>query len=38
MELERDYAIVYRLRGGRIVRLEYFNDRRRALAAAGLDG
>ena len=37
MELERDDAIVYRLRGGRIVRLEYFNDRRRALAAAGLD-
>ena len=37
MELERDDAIVYRLRDGRIVRLEYFNDRRRALAAAGLD-
>ena len=37
MELERDDAIVYRIQDGRIVRLEYFNDRRRALAAAGLD-
>ena len=26
MELERDDAIIYRIRGGRIVRTEYFND------------
>jgi ketosteroid isomerase-like protein len=33
LELERDDAIVYRLREGRIVRLEYFNDQSRALEA-----
>jgi ketosteroid isomerase-like protein len=36
MELHRDDAIVYRFRSGKIVRLEYFNDQRRALEAAGL--
>ena len=36
IELERDDAIVYRIRGGRIARLEYFNDQRAALDAAGL--
>jgi ketosteroid isomerase-like protein len=36
IELERDDAIVYRIRGGRIARLEYFNDHRAALDAAGL--
>ena len=36
LELEREDAIVYRIRGGRIVRIEYFNDQARALDAAGL--
>lgn len=36
LELERDDAVVYRIRGGRIVRIEYFNDQARALEAAGL--
>jgi ketosteroid isomerase-like protein len=38
MELERADAIVYRIRGGRIVVIEYFNDQRRALDAAELGG
>ena len=37
LELERDDAIVYRLRGGRIVRTEYFNDQARALEAVRLE-
>jgi ketosteroid isomerase-like protein len=37
MELERLDAIVYRIAGGRIVRMEYFNDRRLAFEALGLD-
>ena len=36
IELERDDAIVYRLRDGRVVRIDYFNDQRRALEAVGL--
>jgi ketosteroid isomerase-like protein len=36
LELERDDAIVYRIRAGKIVRVEYFNDQARALEAAGL--
>ena len=36
LELERDDAVVYRIRGGRIVRIEYFNDQARGLEAAGL--
>ena len=36
IELERDDAIVYRIRGGKIVRLDYFNDQGAALDAAGL--
>ena len=36
IELERDDAITYRIEGGKIVRTEYFNDQRRALAAVGL--
>ena len=36
IELERDDAIVYRIRGGKIARLDYFNDQRAALDAAGL--
>jgi ketosteroid isomerase-like protein len=31
LELERDDAIVYRLRGGKIVRMEYFNDQAAAM-------
>jgi ketosteroid isomerase-like protein len=37
MELERDDAITYVVRGGKIVRTEYFNDQKRALDAVGLD-
>jgi ketosteroid isomerase-like protein len=33
LELERDDAVVYRIRAGRIVRVEYFNDQKRALDA-----
>ena len=36
IELERQDAITYRIRGGKIVRTEYFNDRERALEAVGL--
>jgi ketosteroid isomerase-like protein len=36
MELERLDAIVYRIEGGKIARLEYFNDQRLALEAVGL--
>jgi ketosteroid isomerase-like protein len=36
MELERDDAITYRVEGGQIVRSEYFNDQKRALATVGL--
>jgi ketosteroid isomerase-like protein len=36
LELERDDAITYLVRGGKIVRQEYFNDRRAALEAVGL--
>lgn len=36
IELERDDAIVYRIRGGKIVRLDYFNDQGAALDAAEL--
>jgi ketosteroid isomerase-like protein len=38
VEIERDDAIVYRLRDGLIVRMDYFNNRPEALAAAGLGG
>ena len=33
LELERDDAVVYRIRAGRIVRVEYFNDQKQALDA-----
>jgi len=36
IEVERDDAIVYRIRGRLIERLEYFNDQEKALQAAGL--
>jgi ketosteroid isomerase-like protein len=36
IELDRDDAIVYRIGGGKIVRLEYFNDQRAALDSVGL--
>ena len=34
--LERDDAIVYRVQGDRIVRIDYYNNRPEALAAVGL--
>jgi ketosteroid isomerase-like protein len=36
IEVERLDAIVYRLKGAKIVRIEYFNDQEKALEAAGL--
>jgi ketosteroid isomerase-like protein len=36
MELERRDAITYRIESGKIARIEYFNDQRRALDAVGL--
>ena len=36
MELERDDAITYRIDGGKIARMEYFNDQGRAREAVGL--
>jgi ketosteroid isomerase-like protein len=36
MELERHDAITYRIRGGKIVRSEYFNDQGLARKAVGL--
>src|SRR5206468_1006403 len=36
VSVEREDAIVYELRDGLIARLDYYNDRSRALAAAGL--
>jgi ketosteroid isomerase-like protein len=36
IELERRDAVLYKLRGGKIVKLGYYNDQRQALDAAGL--
>jgi ketosteroid isomerase-like protein len=36
VEIERADAQVYRLRDGKIVRLDYYNDRQEALKAVGL--
>jgi ketosteroid isomerase-like protein len=36
MELERQDAIVYRIQGDKIARMEYFNDQGLALEAVGL--
>ena len=36
VELERLDAITYRIEGGRIARMEYFNDQRAAREAVGL--
>jgi ketosteroid isomerase-like protein len=36
IEVERPDAVVYWLKGAKIVRMEYFNDRAKALEAAGL--
>jgi ketosteroid isomerase-like protein len=36
--LEREDAMVFELRDGKIVRLDYYNDRAEARKAAGLDG
>jgi ketosteroid isomerase-like protein len=38
VEVERQDAIVFKLRNGRIVRVDYYNDRKQALEAAGLSG
>ena len=34
LELERDDAIVYRIRAGKIVRIEYYNDQEEAIRRA----
>jgi ketosteroid isomerase-like protein len=36
IEIERRDAQVWRLRSGKVVRLDYFNDRKQALEAVGL--
>ncbi len=36
LELERDDAVVYRFRNGKIARVDYYNDQTRALQAAGV--
>jgi ketosteroid isomerase-like protein len=38
VSLEREDALVYEVRDGLIARLDYFNDRERALSAAGIGG
>jgi ketosteroid isomerase-like protein len=38
LELERQDAITYRIRSGKIARTEYFNDQRLAREAVGLPG
>jgi ketosteroid isomerase-like protein len=36
VDVEREDGIVYKVRNGRIVRLDYYNSKRQALEAAGL--
>jgi hypothetical protein len=36
IDVERRDGIVYRLRDGMIIRLDYYNSRRQAVEAAGL--
>jgi uncharacterized protein len=36
VEVERQDAIVFKLGNGRIVRVDYYNDRKQALEAAGM--
>ncbi len=36
LEIERSDAVVYGFKGGKIARMEYFNDQRQALEAVGL--
>jgi ketosteroid isomerase-like protein len=36
VEVEREDGIVYELRDGKLVKIEYFNNRAQALEAAGL--
>lgn len=36
LELDREDAIVYELRAGKMIRCGYFNDKPQALAAAGI--
>jgi ketosteroid isomerase-like protein len=38
LELDREDAIVHELRAGKIVRIDYYNNKRQALAAAGMVG
>lgn len=37
VEVERRDAVVFRLGGGRVVRLDYYNDGEQALEAAGVE-
>lgn len=36
LELDREDAIVYQLRTGKIARMDYYNDKRQAFTAAGI--
>jgi len=36
IEINREDAIAYTLHGGKITRVEYYNDQQQALEAAGL--
>jgi ketosteroid isomerase-like protein len=38
VEVERQDAIVYRVRNGKIIRFDYYNSRKQALEAVGLAG
>lgn len=38
IEVERQDALVYKLRDGKIVRADYYNNRAHALEAVGLEG
>jgi ketosteroid isomerase-like protein len=37
LEIDRNDALVYEFRGGKIVALDYYNSREQALATAGLE-
>jgi ketosteroid isomerase-like protein len=36
LELDREDAIVYQLRDGKIIRMDYYNNKRQAFTAAGI--
>jgi hypothetical protein len=38
IEVERQDALVYKIRDGKFVRCDYFNNRKQALEAFGLEG